>query len=151
MEEEGIGAIGCERHDCGWKISAVFGLLGEVAYFQLAQGALTMEGRTCPEGMDQETFAEAQRLFEVTQQAMADEQWRVCLLMASKQNEHLLGPAEFELRDRVLRMGAIALEAAVNGRRKKGGIMEAASHALHANITRGSSTGEKRPSSACSE
>ena len=74
----------------------------------------------CPEGMTAEEFAEARRLYEVTESAMADERWRMCCLMASKRNSQLLGQTEFELRERVLKMGAITLEAAVNGQRKKG-------------------------------
>lgn len=73
------------------------------------------------EGMSQEEFEQAQRLYEVTETAMAEERWRMCCMMASKQEDQLLGQTEFELRDRALRMGAITLEAAVNDRRKKGG------------------------------
>ena len=79
-----------------------------------------MSDRVRPEGMSQEEFEQAQRLFEVTESALAEERWRMCCLMAAKQDHQLLGKAEFELRDRVLKMGAITLEAAVNDRRKKG-------------------------------
>lgn len=107
---------------------------------------MTREGRTCPEGMSGEQFEEAQRLYAVTQQAMDDEQWRLCCLMAVKQNDQLLGQTEFAVRDRVLRMGAIALEAAVNERRKKGGTQAAASPAASASTTPASSTGDRRRS-----
>ena len=79
-----------------------------------------MEGRICPPGMSPEQFAEAQRLFEVTENATSDELWRMCCLMASKKNDQLFGKTEFELRDLVHRIGAITLEAAANERRKKG-------------------------------
>ena len=79
-----------------------------------------MSDRVRPEGMSSEEFEQAQRLFEVTESAMEDERWRMCCLMAAKQDDELLGRTEFELRDRVLKMGAITLEAAVNDRRKKG-------------------------------
>ena len=88
-----------------------------------------MEGRVCPAGMTEEQFEEAQRVFEVTQKAVADEQWRMCCLMASKQNGEMLGQTEFQLRDMVHRIGALTLEAAVNERRKKGGTKGAASPA----------------------
>jgi hypothetical protein len=79
-----------------------------------------MENRTCPTGMTAEQFEEAGRLYEVTEAAMADERWRMCCLMAGKQDGQLLGQTEFELRKHVLKMGAVTLEAAVNQRRKKG-------------------------------
>lgn len=88
-----------------------------------------MEGRCRPEGMSEEQFAEAQRLFEVTQGAIADEVWRMSCLMASKRDHQLLGKTEFELRDIVHRIGAITLEEAVNERRKKGGTRVVAPHA----------------------
>ena len=94
-----------------------------------------MEGRVCPEGMTPEQFAEAQRLVEITSQAVEEELWRMCCLMAGKKDRHLLGEAEFQLRDLVLRIGAITLEAAVNQRRKKGVTTEAASSAPRASTT----------------
>ena len=105
-----------------------------------------MEGRTCPEGMDPETFAEAQRLFEVTEQATSDEVWRICCLMASKEDRQLLGQTEFDLRDRVLRVGAVALQAAVDQRRKKGATTAVASLARTASTTPASSTGDAKRS-----
>jgi hypothetical protein len=79
-----------------------------------------MEGRSCPEGMSPEQFAEAQRIIEVTEQAVRDERWRMACLMATKKDGEMLGQAEFQLRDYVQRVGAITLEAAINERRKKG-------------------------------
>jgi len=86
-----------------------------------------MDGRTCPEGLSPEQFAEAQRVFEVTEQAVADEMWRMSCLMAGQKHGEMFGQAEFQLRDHVLRIGAITLEAAVNERRKKGVTTAAAS------------------------
>jgi hypothetical protein len=114
--------------------------------FRFIKEALTMDGHPFPDGMTAEERAEAQRLFEVTQQAMAEEQWRICCLMASKKDNQLLGQTEFDLRDRVLRVGAIALEAAVNQRRKKGATTAVASLARTANTTRASSGGGKKRS-----
>ena len=79
-----------------------------------------MADRTCPAGMTAEQFEEAQRLYEVTESALAEERWRMCCLLAGKQDGQRLGQAEFELRQHLLKMGAATLEAAVNQRRKKG-------------------------------
>ena len=79
-----------------------------------------MDGRTCPEGMSLEQFAEAQRIMEVTESAMQEERWRMACLLACKKNGEMLGATEFQLRDHVMRMGATTLEAAVNERAKKG-------------------------------
>jgi hypothetical protein len=70
--------------------------------------------------LDPEQQAEARRLFEILQEATRDDLWRIAQLMASKDDRHLLGQAEFEVRDVVHRIGAEAIQAAVN-RRKKGG------------------------------
>ena len=88
-----------------------------------------MDGRMRPEGMSDDQYAEAQQLIEVSKQAVEDELWRMSCLMACKKNGEMFGQTEFTLRDMVLRVGAIMLENAVNGRRKKGGTTGAASHA----------------------
>jgi len=80
-----------------------------------------MEGRRCPEGMSPEQYEEAQRIYAVTQEAANDELWRMSCLMASKEDREMFGQTEFQLRDHVHRIGAIAMENAVNERRKKGG------------------------------
>jgi hypothetical protein len=91
--------------------------------------------------MTPEQFAEAQRLMEVTAQAVEQERWRMGCLMASQPENRLLGETEFQLRDLVLRVGARVLETAVNQRRKKGGTPAAASPVPIANTTRASSAG----------
>ena len=68
---------------------------------------------------DQE--AEAQRLFEALQQPFLDEARRLARLLVAKPDHRLLGATEFEVRDRVHRLGAQALQAALD-ERKKGGI-----------------------------
>jgi hypothetical protein len=85
-------------------------------------------------------------LFEVTEQAMADERWRMCCLMAGKRDREMLGEAEFQLREMVHRVGAITLEAAVNQRRKKGVTTAAALLAPTASRTRSSSSGVPKQS-----
>ncbi|MFO0803807.1 MAG: hypothetical protein U0791_11900 [Gemmataceae bacterium] len=49
-----------------------------------------------------------------------DEARRVARLFASKPDSQLLGKTEFELRDRLLRLGAASVEAALS-ERKRGG------------------------------
>jgi hypothetical protein len=71
-----------------------------------------------PLSPDQE--AEAQRLFELLQQPFLDEARRLARLLAAKPDGQLLGKAEYEVRDRVHHLGAQALQAALD-ERKKGG------------------------------
>jgi hypothetical protein len=68
-----------------------------------------------------EQKAEAQRLFEAFQQPFLAEARRLAELLAAKPDAQLLGQTEFEVRDAVHRLGATALQAALDGR-KKGGI-----------------------------
>jgi hypothetical protein len=67
-----------------------------------------------------EQEAEAQRLFEALQQPFLDEARRLARLLAAKPDRQLLGQTEFEVRDAVHRLGASALQAALD-ERKKGG------------------------------
>ena len=105
-----------------------------------------MEGRPCPDGMTPEAFAEAQRVFEISQEAAEEELWRMACLTANKQDDQMLGETEFQMRDVLLRIGATALEAAVNERRKKRGMPEVALPAPGANITPVSSDGGRKQS-----
>jgi len=72
-----------------------------------------MDGRSCPEGMSPEQFEEAQRIFEITEQAAQEECWRMACLMANEGKGEMLGQTEFQLREHVHRIGAITLQAAV--------------------------------------
>jgi hypothetical protein len=65
-----------------------------------------------------EQEAEAQRLVEAIQQAVLDEARQMARLLASKDDRHLLGQAEFDLRDRAHRLAAQVLEGALAGRKK---------------------------------
>ena len=105
-----------------------------------------MEGRQCPEGMTPEAFAEAQRVFEISQKAAEEELWRMACLTATKQDDEMLGETEFQMRDVLLRIGATALEATVNERRKKGATQEAALAVRDASTTPVSSGGERKRS-----
>jgi hypothetical protein len=63
--------------------------------------------------------AEAQHLYALLQQAFLDEAQHLAQLLASKGDAHLLGQTEFEVRDAVHRLGAHALQTALNERKKR--------------------------------
>lgn len=65
-----------------------------------------------------EQEAQAQRLFQALKQVTDDELLALARLLASKDDAHLLGPTEFEVRDRAHKIGALALQAALDGRNK---------------------------------
>jgi hypothetical protein len=67
-----------------------------------------------------EQLAEAERIFQALQEASADEQWRIAQLLASKPDHELLGRTEYQVRDLVHRIGAKAIEAALEGRKRGG-------------------------------
>ncbi len=64
---------------------------------------------------------EAERIYQALRPACDDEIRRIARLLASKPDDKLLGKTEFEVRDAVHRIGAKAIETALN-ERKKGGI-----------------------------
>jgi plasmid stabilization system protein ParE len=68
-----------------------------------------------------EQEAEAQRLADIIAQKAKEEALHMARLLVSKSDHELLGATEFEIRERVHKIGACALETAVN-QRKKGGI-----------------------------
>jgi len=65
-----------------------------------------------------EQEAQAQRLFEAIQRTFLDEARQLARLLASKDDAHLLGTTEFEVRDAVHRLGAQVLQTALNERKK---------------------------------
>jgi hypothetical protein len=67
-----------------------------------------------------EQEAEAQRLAAIIGKKAQEEALQMARLLASKPDAQLLGATEFEIRDRVHKLGAFALEAALK-ERKKGG------------------------------
>jgi hypothetical protein len=67
-----------------------------------------------------EQEAEAQRLADVLAVKSKEELLRITRLLVSKQDHELFGETEFEVRDLVHKMGARAIETAVNERKKKG-------------------------------
>ena len=85
-----------------------------------------MDGLRTSEELTPEALTEVQRVYGLLRKATDEEHWRLARLMVSKQDGELFGQTEFQMRDHLLRMGAQALEATVNDR-KKGGTKEAAS------------------------
>lgn len=67
-----------------------------------------------------EQDAEADRLFQTLRPVLEAELRQMTRLLASKPDDKLLGKTEFEVRDLVHRIGAKAIEAALNGRKKGG-------------------------------
>jgi hypothetical protein len=80
------------------------------------------------DGRTPEELAEVQRIHDVLSKAMDREIWRIANLMVGKRDDQLFGETEFTLREAALRMGAQALQATVNDRKKRG-IKAAASSA----------------------
>jgi hypothetical protein len=99
-----------------------------------------MEGSHTVDGMMPEEATEVQRIHDVVLKAIDKELWQLARFMASRRDDQLFGETEFVVRDKVLRMGAQALEATVNDR-KKGGTKAAASSAQSAAKTHASSDG----------
>jgi hypothetical protein len=67
-----------------------------------------------------EQQAEAQHLCTLLQAAFMDEARHLAQLLTSKADSQLLGRTEFEVRDALHRLGARALETALNERKKRG-------------------------------
>lgn len=68
--------------------------------------------------LSREQEAEAQHLYHLLKQACDDDLLQMARLLASKPNHQLLGATEFELRDRVLQIGAKAVATALDERKK---------------------------------
>lgn len=84
-----------------------------------------------------EQEAAAQRLAAVLLDKAKEETLRIARLLVSKPDDELLGATEFEVRDRVHRLGAHAIETALN-ERKKGATKVPAPAARTATRRRGS-------------
>jgi hypothetical protein len=74
--------------------------------------------RTPQTELTPEQAANAERIYQTLRQATEDEHWRLAQLLASKSDSELLGATEFEVRDIVHEVGAKAIEAALDGRKK---------------------------------
>jgi hypothetical protein len=67
-----------------------------------------------------EQEAEAARIAEIITEKMKDEALLMARLLVSKPDAEFFGKTEYEIRDRVHRIGACAIETALE-ERKKGG------------------------------
>jgi hypothetical protein len=67
-----------------------------------------------------EQEAEAQRIAAIVAQKAKEEALAMARLLVSKPDHEILGATEFEIRDRVHKLGAHAIEVALK-ERKKGG------------------------------
>jgi hypothetical protein len=67
-----------------------------------------------------EQEAEAQRLADSIAVKTKEELLQITRLLVSKQDHELFGETEFEVRDLVHKIGARAIETAVNERKKRG-------------------------------
>ncbi len=92
-----------------------------------------------------EQEADAQRLAAVILEKTKEETLRIARLLVSKRDAELLGATEFEVRDRVHAIGAVALETALN-ERKKGATKVPVLPARTATKRRGSKNTEAKPS-----
>ena len=63
---------------------------------------------------------EAQRIEDNLKAATAVEIRRIARLLASKENRHLFGETEFQVRDAVHRIGQRGMDAALAERKKRG-------------------------------
>ena len=86
--------------------------------------------RECAKGssslqLTPEQEADAQRLADSIAVKTKDELLQITRLLVSKQDHELLGQTEFEVRDLVHKIGAHAIETALN-ERKKGGTKDRA-------------------------
>jgi hypothetical protein len=104
-----------------------------------------MEGSHTVDGMTPEELTEVQRIHDVVLKALDKDIWQLAQFMATRRDDQLFGETEFTLRDKALRMGAQALAATVNDRKKRG-IKAAASSAPIADKTPASSGGGRGPS-----
>lgn len=67
-----------------------------------------------------EQIAEAERIYEELHRSSEDEHWRIAQLLASKPDSQLFGATEHQVRDLVHEVGAEAMRAAAEGRKKGG-------------------------------
>ena len=67
-----------------------------------------------------EQEAEAQRIADIIARKAKEEALAMARLLVSKQDHEILGATEFEIRERVHKLGAHVIEIALNGRKKGG-------------------------------
>jgi hypothetical protein len=70
--------------------------------------------------LNPEQEADAQRIEDILRAGAAVEFRRIARLLASRSDRELFGQTEFQIRDAVHRIGARAVDAALEGRKKRG-------------------------------
>jgi hypothetical protein len=78
-----------------------------------------MEGARTMDDMTTEELAEVQRVHDVVLNAMDKDIWQVARYLVTRRDDQLFGETEFALREKALRMGAQALQATVDDRKKR--------------------------------
>jgi hypothetical protein len=76
--------------------------------------------RLDPTPLTPEQQAEAERIYQILRARTDDDLRQLAQLLAGKPDHQLLGATEFEVRDRVHRIGAEALTTALEERKKRG-------------------------------
>ena len=104
-----------------------------------------MEDAQLMDGMASEDLAEEQPIHDVMLKAVEKDIWQLAQFMVTRRDDQLFGETEFTVRDKALRMGAQALQATVNDRKKRATKVPALSVPIVAK-TRDSSAGERGPS-----
>ncbi len=84
-----------------------------------------MEGLQEGQGNQAEESAEVERVIAFVMKAIEGDVRRIAEAAVLKRDDELLGPGEFDLRDKMLRAACHILEATINDR-KKGGTKAAA-------------------------
>ncbi|MGH3449323.1 MAG: hypothetical protein ACRDQW_01070 [Haloechinothrix sp.] len=77
-----------------------------------------MSRRTAPSELTPEQQAESDRILAALRQAAETDLRDLADLLATKDDATIFGATEFAVRDLVLRVGAKAVEAALEGRKK---------------------------------
>jgi hypothetical protein len=77
-----------------------------------------MEGLQNDRVGEAEESAETERVVGLVMEAIEDDFRQVAKAILSKRDHELLGPGEFDLRDRVFKAACHVLEAAINDRKK---------------------------------
>src|SRR5436853_6684428 len=91
-----------------------------------------------------ERHEEAERIYQILKTRIDTDLHQLSELLASKQDNQIFGATEFEVRDRVHRIGAEAIQTALEERKKRGTKVPAAAVGT-AKKGRNSSAGRKKP------
>jgi hypothetical protein len=115
-------------------------LRGGLPVFRRIEEGKVMEGLQSGQGHRAESSPEVERVVGLVMKAMEQDVRQMAEAVVLKRDDELLGPGEFELREKVLRAACHILEATVNDR-KKGGTKAAAPFAPTATQSPASSDG----------